>query len=768
MTSPSNHVSFGSSTGGSGSLGILGGGNSNLGLLSPVNEQRLVAGVSAILGSQWSRRLLLLAVLFFAWLTFVLSSFLMLPRVHTLQAIQRNRLRRENNGHRVSGLFGTKGTASFMHEGSKGYSKLHDTVIHGNAIGNNGIIASSDATGRGSVTGSNRGIDERGNGYSSQKGTEGGFAAVSESSSKELTRSGSTSDTSSSSSSSGSSSSSSSGGSSSSGSNDSSSNETGEGPTEDVTDVIDSNERRSKEDGDLSSSGSNESSGVDRSSSSSNGIGDVKVDQEQLKQELLQDGAVEDDEVAGIPDLTADLDESEWAKTSTGNGDRMTDSTSAGAETGVGETTGSRTSSSRSSSTAGSSSSSSSGSSGSSGISSSGISSNGSYTQGSSFFPGGQSQHQQQHTPVTVSGSLDNTDSDFPLDAAAAGAAASLADEENEEEGGEGGEGGEEEAEGDGDGDLEDDDMDLSYESEDELEVVLLLRIPRNMAELRAVRATLALYKREFPLRVVVIFVNLYLFLQSFCIPGTICMNLLAGSLFGFFPGLLTISVLITTGACASYTISHFLLRDIVYYYFPDKCDWMRTEVQRHYTSLIYYVISLRITPIMPTWVVNLCSPLVGIPIRIYLIGTFFGFIPSSVIQVKAGCVLSTINSLSDLYDAPTIAALFLVAILALLPPLSKTLWAQRLWAQIMSNSTAAAVVLFISSLGVSNSGVGRVSYAPLRPHYSGIGSHSMSGGGGSGGGGGGGVVVVAVAAAAVSVSAAAAWGFSWMGWKRG
>ncbi|CAI5949303.1 unnamed protein product [Closterium sp. NIES-64] len=469
---------------------------------------------------------------------------------------------------------------------------------------------------------------------------------------------------------------------------------------EDGTNIADSNGRNVGDGSD-----SNESGGVDSSTSSSgdgpgdensgensgNGIGDVKVDQEQLKQELLQDGAVEDDEVAGIPDLTADLDESEWAKASARNRERISGSTSAEAERGVGDMTG----------------------------------------------------------------SLDNSDFDFPIDAAAAGAAASLADEENEDDGvergetgegggigaageaggaggagGEGGEGGEaeeEEGEGDGDGgegDIEDDDMDLSYDSEDELEVVLLLRIPRNMAELRAVRATLALYKREFPLRVVVIFVNLYLFLQSFCIPGTICMNLLAGSLFGFFPGLFTISILISAGACASYTISHFLLRDIVYYYFPDKCDWMRAEVQRHYTSLIYYVISLRITPIMPTWVVNLCSPLVGIPIRIYLIGTFFGFIPSSVIQVKAGCVLSTINSLSDLYDAPTIAALFLVAILALVPPLSKTLWAQRLWAQAMSNSTVAAFVSFISSLGVSNSGVGRVSYSPLRPHYSGIGMH--------------------------------------------
>ncbi|CAI5951160.1 unnamed protein product [Closterium sp. NIES-64] len=443
---------------------------------------------------------------------------------------------------------------------------------------------------------------------------------------------------------------------------------------EDGTNIADSNGRNVGDGSD-----SNESGGVDSSTSSSgdgpgdensgensgNGIGDVKVDQEQLKQELLQDGAVEDDEVAGIPDLTADLDESEWAKASARNRERISGSTSAEAERGTRKT---RTTGWREAKTG----------------------------EGGGIGAAGE--------------------------AGGAGGAGG--------EGGEGGEAEEEEGEGDGDGgegDIEDDDMDLSYDSEDELEVVLLLRIPRNMAELRAVRATLALYKREFPLRVVVIFVNLYLFLQSFCIPGTICMNLLAGSLFGFFPGLFTISILISAGACASYTISHFLLRDIVYYYFPDKCDWMRAEVQRHYTSLIYYVISLRITPIMPTWVVNLCSPLVGIPIRIYLIGTFFGFIPSSVIQVKAGCVLSTINSLSDLYDAPTIAALFLVAILALVPPLSKTLWAQRLWAQAMSNSTVAAFVSFISSLGVSNSGVGRVSYSPLRPHYSGIGMHAAA-----------------------------------------
>lgn len=58
---------------------------------------------------------------------------------------------------------------------------------------------------------------------------------------------------------------------------------------------------------------------------------------------------------------------------------------------------------------------------------------------------------------------------------------------------------------------------------------------------------------------------------------------------------------------------------------------------------------------------------------REFFIGTVFGLMPASVIAVKAGSILSEINSIGDLYDVRTVATLFFIAFLSILPVMLKT-----------------------------------------------------------------------------------------------
>ncbi len=57
---------------------------------------------------------------------------------------------------------------------------------------------------------------------------------------------------------------------------------------------------------------------------------------------------------------------------------------------------------------------------------------------------------------------------------------------------------------------------------------------------------------------------------------------------------------------------------------------------------------------------------------RHFVLGTFLGLIPASVVAVKAGRILSQINSLADLYDHQTILTISVIAILVLLPVIFK------------------------------------------------------------------------------------------------
>ena len=63
------------------------------------------------------------------------------------------------------------------------------------------------------------------------------------------------------------------------------------------------------------------------------------------------------------------------------------------------------------------------------------------------------------------------------------------------------------------------------------------------------------------------------------------------------------------------------------------------------YKNHIYlFMVFLRVTPMVPNPVVNLASPLVGIPVHVFFVGTFFGLMPFNYIHVNTGLALNNIT----------------------------------------------------------------------------------------------------------------------------
>jgi len=69
----------------------------------------------------------------------------------------------------------------------------------------------------------------------------------------------------------------------------------------------------------------------------------------------------------------------------------------------------------------------------------------------------------------------------------------------------------------------------------------LAFKLPKNITELRAVRETLLIYQKEHPIQVQISIICVYVFLQAFIIPGSIFLNILAGSLYGFYRALILV-----------------------------------------------------------------------------------------------------------------------------------------------------------------------------------------------------------------------------------
>ncbi|CAD2219183.1 hypothetical protein AGDE_04077 [Angomonas deanei] len=66
----------------------------------------------------------------------------------------------------------------------------------------------------------------------------------------------------------------------------------------------------------------------------------------------------------------------------------------------------------------------------------------------------------------------------------------------------------------------------------------------------------------------------------------------------------------------------------------------IRTQVTRYRKDLLVYLLFLRLTPILPNWLVNLASPVVGVPLSTFVLATAAGIIPQTYLSVRFGAAV--------------------------------------------------------------------------------------------------------------------------------
>lgn len=199
-----------------------------------------------------------------------------------------------------------------------------------------------------------------------------------------------------------------------------------------------------------------------------------------------------------------------------------------------------------------------------------------------------------------------------------------------------------------------------------------MLRLPRTLADLRLLKDHLATYARDYPAKFILGYCSTYIFMQTFMIPGTIFMSLLAGALFGVMKGLSLVVFNATAGASSCYFLSKLIGRPIVGWLWPEKLRFFQAEIAKRREKLLNYMLFLRVTPTLPNLFINLASPIVDIPFHIFFTATVIGLVPAALITVRAGLALGELKSVKDLYDFKTLAFLFFIGSLLLVPTILK------------------------------------------------------------------------------------------------
>ncbi|RDX67717.1 putative membrane protein, partial [Mucuna pruriens] len=196
------------------------------------------------------------------------------------------------------------------------------------------------------------------------------------------------------------------------------------------------------------------------------------------------------------------------------------------------------------------------------------------------------------------------------------------------------------------------------------------LKLPRTLQDLQLLRDNLETYTSDYTAQVLVGYCVVYIFMQTFMIPGTVFMSLLAGALFGVFKGVALVVFTATAGASSCYFLSKVIGRPILSSLWPDKLKFFQTQVAKRRKGLLNYMLFLRLTPTLPNTFINFASPIVDVPYHIFLMATVIGLIPAAYVTVKAGLAIGELQSVGDLYDFNSIATLFLIGVVSVTPTL--------------------------------------------------------------------------------------------------
>ncbi|KAM7108414.1 LOW QUALITY PROTEIN: transmembrane protein 41B [Ciconia maguari] len=209
--------------------------------------------------------------------------------------------------------------------------------------------------------------------------------------------------------------------------------------------------------------------------------------------------------------------------------------------------------------------------------------------------------------------------------------------------------------------------------SEEERECI---KVPRDMDDAKALGKVLSKYKDTFYVQVLVAYFATYVFLQTFAIPGSIFLSILSGFLYPFPLALFLVCLCSGLGASFCYMLSYLVGRPVVYRYLTEKSGvkWSEqvkvsrdAEIYDRKKHLINYIIFLRITPFLPNWFINITSPVINVPLKVFFIGTFLGVAPPSF-GIKAGTTLYQLTTAGEAVSWNSVFVLMILAILSILP----------------------------------------------------------------------------------------------------
>jgi len=170
------------------------------------------------------------------------------------------------------------------------------------------------------------------------------------------------------------------------------------------------------------------------------------------------------------------------------------------------------------------------------------------------------------------------------------------------------------------------------------------------------------------------IFILIYIAVVALSIPSATILSLTAGFLFGFW-GVFYVNIGATIGAILAFLAARYLIGDWLQKRYKERLASFNEEIAENGYN---YLLTLRLTPIFPFFLVNIFAGLTRIPLVTYAWTTMVGIAPASLVFIYAGRQLGNIDKPEDILSWQILLAFVLFGLLALSPVFLKKLMKKK------------------------------------------------------------------------------------------
>lgn len=157
---------------------------------------------------------------------------------------------------------------------------------------------------------------------------------------------------------------------------------------------------------------------------------------------------------------------------------------------------------------------------------------------------------------------------------------------------------------------------------------------------LRAHRSELTVWVERHVLLAGLIYVLAYILAVAFSLPGAAFLTIMGGFLFGTTIGTLLTVTGATIGATIIFTLAKTIFGNDALDRFGGAAAKIASGIRCHAGS---YLMVLRLVPLFPFFLVNLVPAFVGVRPSTFIVTTFFGILPGTIVFSLAGCGVGSI-----------------------------------------------------------------------------------------------------------------------------